>query len=70
MVFEFPTITHRRHFTFAVKLEREMKRIMSTSGQRDTGYVGVASRFLWGGELSSAPASWSTAAFGFDRVVE
>lgn len=37
VVFEFPTIARRRQFTFAVKLEREMKRIMSTSDQGDTG---------------------------------
>lgn len=41
---------------------------MSGSEQGNLREVGV--ELFWGSELSSSPASWSTAGFGFDRIAE
>lgn len=69
VVFELPTVTHRRKFTSAVKLEEKKKETrMSRNDQRNVRKVGV--EVFWGSKLSSAPVSWNTASFGFARTVE
>lgn len=68
VVFELPTITHRRKFTSAVKLEKEkMETRMSGNDKRNIRKVGA--EVFWARELSSAPTSWSTPNFGFNRTV-
>lgn len=56
VVFELPTITHRRKFTSAVKLEGEKKETrMSRNDQGNVRKVGA--EVFWGSKLSSAPVS-------------